>query len=221
MTAPDTASEADAPDEEPVPEADEDTDAGRSTTRSVVEWIAVIGGALVVALVIKTFLIQAFYIPSGSMEPTLDIGDRVLVNKLSYRLHDVNRGDLVVFEANEGAGDCGQPVSQSAATTEAETGIKDLIKRVIGLPGDTIDIRDNQILINDRILEEPYIDEGVQTQPTGNVEFPFEVPGGCVFVMGDNRVDSRDSRIFGPIDEDHIVGRAFVRVWPLTDLGFL
>ena len=224
MTSPDTASEADAPDDEPAVEEvedDEDRSSGRSTTRSVVEWIAVIGGALVVALVIKTFLIQAFYIPSGSMEPTLAIGDRVLVNKLSYRLHDVNRGDLVVFEAHEGAGDCGQPVSQSAASSEAETGIKDLIKRVIGLPGDTVDIRDNQILIDDRILEEPYIGEDVQTRPTGNIEFPFEVPEGCVFVMGDNRTDSRDSRIFGPIDEDQIVGRAFIRVWPLTEIGFL
>jgi signal peptidase I len=125
MSAPDTTADAGPPDDA-EPEAPEATKPPRSTTRSVVEWIAVIGGALVVALVIKTFLIQAFYIPSGSMEPTLDIGDRVLVNKLSYRLHDVNRGDLVVFEANEGHGDCGQPESEAAATA-SETGIKDLI----------------------------------------------------------------------------------------------
>lgn len=220
MTAPDTtADDAGPPDgdtsEEPVA-----TKPSRSTTRSVVEWIAVIGGALVVALVIKTFLIQAFYIPSGSMEPTLDIGDRVLVNKLSYRLHDVNRGDLVVFEANEGNGDCGQPVSEAAANA-AESGIKDLIKRVIALPGETIDLRDNQVVIDGRVLEEPYLAEDVATAPTGSIEFPFEVPEGCVFVMGDNRGDSRDSRIFGPIDEDQIVGRAFVRVWPLSQIGFL
>jgi signal peptidase I len=221
VTTPDASADADAPDDDVDDQPEPEGKADRSSTRSVIEWIAVIGGALVVALVIKTFLIQAFYIPSGSMEPTLDIGDRVLVNKLSYRLHDVNRGDLVVFEANEGEGDCGQPVSESAAASEAESGIKDLIKRVIGLPGDTIDIRDNHVLINDHILEEPYIADDVVTQPTGNVEFPFEVPEGCVFVMGDNRTDSRDSRIFGPIDQDTIVGRAFVRVWPLTDLGFL
>jgi signal peptidase I len=232
VSAPDTSVDPDASDDEgsaasdvePSDDGDGGDDGGkakapRSTTRSVIEWIAVIGGALVVALVIKTFLIQAFYIPSGSMEPTLDIGDRVLVNKLSYQLHDVNRGDLVVFEANEGNGDCGQPVSEAAATA-SESGIKDLIKRVIGLPGDTIDIRDDQILINDRVLEEPYIDESVTTAPNG-FEFPFVVPEGCIFVMGDNRTDSRDSRIFGPIDEDQIVGRAFVRVWPLNTLGFL
>jgi signal peptidase I len=220
VSAPDTTADDTGP-----PDGDEPEDAApskppRSTTRSVVEWIAVIGGALVVALVIKTFLIQAFYIPSGSMEPTLDIGDRVLVNKLSYRLHDVNRGDLVVFEANEGHGDCGQPVSEAAANA-AETGIKDLIKRVVALPGETIDLRDNQVVIDGRILEEPYIGADVVTAPTGSIEFPFEVPEGCVFVMGDNRTDSRDSRIFGPIDEDQIVGRAFVRVWPLSQIGFL
>ena len=112
------------------------------------------------------------------MEPTLDIGDRVLVNKLSYRLHDVNRGDLVVFEANEGHGDCGQPVNNAAAATEAESGIKDLIKRVIALPGDTIDIRDNQILINDRILEEPYIGDDVQTAAHRQRRVPVRRPRG-------------------------------------------
>ena len=215
MTTSHTAQEPDAP----GAEADETAQANgdhRSTTRSIIEWIAVIGGALIVALVIKTFLIQAFYIPSGSMETTLEIGDRVLVNKLSYRVHDVNRGDLVVFEAAEGEGDCGQPVNQAAATA-AEDGIKDLIKRVIGLPGDVVEGRDNQLLVNDRILVEPYLDEGVTTSDFE----PVTIPEGCIWVMGDNRGDSRDSRSFGPIDEDHIVGRAFVRVWPLTNLGFL
>ena len=215
MTTSHTAQEPDAP----GAGADETAQANgdhRSTTRSIIEWIAVIGGALIVALVIKTFLIQAFYIPSGSMETTLEIGDRVLVNKLSYRVHDVNRGDLVVFEAAEGEGDCGQPVNQAAATA-AEDGIKDLIKRVIGLPGDVVEGRDNQLLVNDRILVEPYLDEGVTTSDFG----PVTIPEGCIWVMGDNRGDSRDSRSFGRIDEDHIVGRAFVRVWPLTSLGFL
>jgi signal peptidase I len=210
VTSPDTAQEPHAPDAEPA-EAHP-----RSTTRSVIEWIAVIGGALIVALVIKTFLIQAFYIPSGSMETTLEIGDRVLVNKLSYRVHEVNRGDLVVFEAAEGEGDCGQPVNQAAASA-AEGGIKDLIKRVIGLPGDVVEGRDGQLLVNDRILVEPYLDDGVTTSDFE----PATIPEGCIWVMGDNRGDSRDSRSFGPIDEDHIVGRAFVRVWPLTNLGFL
>ena len=215
MTTSHTAQEPDAP----GAEADETAQANgdhRSTTRSIIEWIAVIGGALIVALVIKTFLIQAFYIPSGSMETTLEIGDRVLVNKLSYRVHDVNRGDLVVFEAAEGEGDCGEPVNQAAATA-AEGGIKDLIKRVIGLPGDVVEGRDNQLLVNERILVEPYLDEGTTTSDFG----PVTIPEGCIWVMGDNRGDSRDSRSFGPIDEDHIVGRAFVRVWPLTNLGFL
>lgn len=210
MTAPHTAS-ADASDDEATA-----VHRPRSTARSVIEWIAVIGGALVVALVIKTFLIQAFYIPSGSMEPTLEIGDRVLVNKLSYRVHDVNRGDLVVFEANEGEGDCGQPLSAAAAAA-SESGIKDLIKRVIGLPGETVEGRDGQLLVDDHVLVEPYLPEGVTTMDFD----PVEIPQGCVWVMGDNRGDSRDSRFFGPIDEDQIVGRAFVRVWPLDSLGFL
>lgn len=172
-----------------------------SATRSLVEWIAVIGGALVVALVIKTFLIQAFYIPSGSMEPTLDVGDRVLVNKLSYDFHDVNRGDLVVFERPEGSS--GE--------------IKDLIKRVIGLPGEQVEGRDGRILIDGRVLEEPYLADDEVIDDFA----PVQVPEDRLFVMGDNRDSSMDSRAFGPIDEQSIVGRAFVRVWPLNALGSL
>ena len=188
------------PEEEPPGEAaHRRRDSG---LRNVVEWVVIIGGAFLVAFVVKTFLIQAFFIPSGSMLPTLHEDDRVLVNKLSYDLHDVNRGDLVVFERPEG---------QSAGQ------IRDLIKRVVGLPGERIEQRDGRVYIDGQLLEEPYLEDGTETT---NLE-PQTVPEGHVFVMGDNRDDSMDSRVFSAIDEDLIVGRAFVRVWPLPDLALL
>ena len=177
----------------------------RDRVRTIVEWVAVVVGALVVALVVKTFLFQAFYIPSASMEPTLEKGDRVLVNKLSYDLHDINRGDIVVFEL---------PPEKVGAD-----GIKDLIKRVIGLPGEVIETRDGIVYIDGERLEEPYLPEGTLTdQP------PIErqtVPEDHIFVMGDNRDNSADSRFAnrGPIPVDDVVGRAFLQVWPPTDVG--
>lgn len=174
----------------------------RSPLRNAIEWLLVIGGALLVALVIKAFLFQAFYIPSASMEPTLTAGDRVLVNKLSYDLHDVNRGDVIVFERPPNA-----PPSE----------IEDLIKRAIGLGGDTIEGRDGTVYINGEPLEEPYLPAGTVTEPFA----PVQVPEGHVFVMGDNRGDSQDSRVFGPIDEELIVGRAFVTVWPIGRFDLL
>ena len=174
----------------------------RRTTRNAVEWIAIVAGALVVALLVKTFLIQAFFIPSLSMYTTLDKGDRVLVNKLSYDLHDIHRGDIVVFERPPAVPD---------------TGIKDLIKRVVGLPGDTIEARDGDVFVNDRRLEEPYLDPGVRTVNLDRQKIPED----HVFVMGDNRANSEDSRIFGAIDKDLVVGRAFVRVWPIFEFRLL
>ena len=174
----------------------------RSTTRSVIEWVAVIGGALVVALLIRAFFLAAFYIPSESMVPTLEKGDRVLVNKLSYKLHDVHRGDVVVFER---------------PPNEPDNGIKDLIKRVVALPGETIEVRDCKVLIDGKALNEPYVKSWTRTCTA-----PAKTIGSNeVFVMGDNRDDSQDSRFFGPISQDLIVGRAFVVVWPLTHLGWL
>jgi signal peptidase I len=187
------------------------TEKPRSKSRGAIEWAIVIVGAVVAALLIKTFLLQAFYIPSKSMVPTLNVGDRVLVNKLSYKVHDVNRGDIVVFE---------RPDAETATDD-----IEDLIKRVIGLPGDKIVIKGGSIFINDQLLQEPYLPAGTQTGPGPTYPCteasPCRVPEGDVFVMGDNRSDSRDSRWFGPIDEDKIVGRAFFRVWPLNQIGFL
>jgi len=172
-----------------------------STLRNVVEWVVIAGGALLVAFVIKTFLLQAFYIPSLSMAPTLKINDRVLVNKLSYDLHPVHRGDVVVFES---------PPNEGAET-------KDLIKRVIGLPGETVESRDGHILINGQLLNEPYLGPDVFTGPVEKIT----ITPDHYWVMGDNRPNSRDSRFFGTIPKSLIIGRAFVRVWPVTALNLL
>ena len=173
----------------------------RSPLRNAVEWVVIIGAALLAALVIKTYLLQAFYIPSASMVPTLEIQDRVLVNKLSYRLHEVHRGDVVVFER--------PPTDMSE--------IRDLIKRVIGLPGETVEGRDGTVYVDGRPLREPYLPPGTVTGQFG----PQQIPEGFVWVMGDNRGNSSDSRVFGVVDESRIVGRAFVRVWPITSFSLL
>ncbi|UDY36385.1 signal peptidase I [Dermatobacter hominis] len=177
----------------------------RSSTRNMVEWALVIVGAIVVAFVVKTFLIQAFQIPSASMHPTLLEGDRVLVNKLSYDLHDVNRGDVIVFA---------RPKGMNAGPNDPD----DLIKRVIGLPGDTVQTKDGDVYVNGRQLEEPYLADGTVSD---GLDDPVTIPDGHVWVMGDNRGDSQDSRVFGPIAEDTIVGRAFMVMWPPSRMGSL
>ncbi len=170
--------------------------------RQGVEWIVLVVCSLAVALLVRAFLIQAFYIPSESMVPTLHKDDRVLVNKLSYRLHDVNRGDVIVFKAPPGAG---------------TSDVKDLIKRVVGLPGETIEGRAGTIYIDDKPLDEDYLPPDVRSR-----EFPPEkVPEHRYWVLGDNRQDSRDSTFFKSIDEDSIIGRAFVRIWPPKAFGLL
>jgi len=171
--------------------------------RATIEWIVLIGAALIIALVIKTFLFQAFYIPSESMVPTLKVGDRVLVNKLSYDLHDVHRGDIVVFKA--------PPEARS-------DGIEDLVKRVVGLPGDTVEARDDgRVYVNGKRLDESYLPEGTRT-----TNLPAtKVPAGHLFMMGDNRSASRDSRYFGPIKQSAVIGRVFVRIWPPGSIGLM
>lgn len=184
---------------EPDTSTDDDTEAAPSALRGAIEWVAVLVGAVLVALVVRTFLLQAFSIPSSSMESTLEIRDRLLVNKLSYRFGDVERGDIVVFFRPE----------------SLPSPYDDLIKRVIGLPGDVVEGRGNQVFINGQPLEESYLDADVVTRDFG----PVDVPVDHVFVMGDNRSNSADSRVFGPIEIDRIEGEAFVRYWPLPRIG--
>ena len=176
--------------------------------------------ALAVAVLIKTFLVQAFYIPSGSMIPTLEINDRVLVNKLAYRFGDPQRGDVVVFDSNgpevdESVVGVLRHVAEAVGLRTAAT--DDFIKRVIAVEGDTVEIAGNQVLVNGEPVDEPYL-------PPGTVmpdERAVRVGPGEVFVMGDNREHSQDSRVFGPIPVEEVVGRAFVRIWPPSRWGGL
>ena len=179
---------------------------GRNAARGVAEWILVVVGAVLAALLVKTFLFQAFRIPSESMVPTLLVGDRVLVNKVSYRLHDVHRGDVVVFTRPEKL--------QDQSGTEPE----DLIKRVVAVGGDTVVARDGVLYVNNQPMTEPYVQQGAGTF---RLDESVTVPKGQVFVMGDNRENSQDSRYFGPIPTNTIIGRAFVRMFPFNRFGSL
>jgi signal peptidase I len=163
-----------------------------------VEWAVVLLVAVLVAVGIRTFVVQTFFIPSASMEPTLMVGDRILVDKLSYHLHPVHRGDIVVFATPPGE--------------DAGPNVKDLVKRVIGLPGETISSAGGQVVINGKPLKEPWLVKGtVTTGITTQV-----IPPNEYFVMGDNRSDSQDSRFFGPIHRSLIVGRVVLKIWPLS-----
>ncbi len=173
--------------------------------RAFFDWLVVIAVALLVAFVVRTFVIAHFVVEGESMYSTLDTNDRVFVNKLSYRLHDPNRGDVVVLHQVTGASE------------------RDLIKRVIGLPGESVEVSNCAVLIDGRVLDEPYLDPEVVT-PTdcgGDYVLDGVVPENHVFVMGDNRGGSQDSRVIGPINEDDLVGRAFVVFWPQSHWQWL
>lgn len=176
--------------------------------------------ALVVAVIIKTFLVQAFFIPSASMRDTLLEGDRVMVNKLAFRFGEPGHGDVIVLdspleESSDGENLFGAIVRNIGESLGLSTPDTALIKRVIALEGDTIEIRANTVFINGIAIDEPYLTRSVRMPDFG----PLQIPPGHVFIMGDNRNQSEDSRRFGPIPESSIIGRAFVRVWPPSRWG--
>ena len=185
---------------------EDELEAAGEARRNAIEWAVVLVGAVLLALILRAVLLQAFWIPSPSMESTLEVRDRVLVNKISYNLHDIHRGDVVVFRRTE-------------AEIQANPDLPgDVIKRVIALEGETIEISDNTVTIDGLVVDEPYLDEGVFTSDFG----PEQVPAGHVFVMGDNRELSLDSRFdTGPVSHDRVVGRAFFLFWPLDRMGAL
>lgn len=191
--------------------------------------------ALVAAFLVRTFVFQAFYIPSPSMGcagpacpvHTLEIDDKIVVSKLSYRLHDPRRGDVVVFECPPAA-DCADrprstnPVVRAVRFVGERVGVvppstEDYIKRVIALEGETVEGRHGRVYIDGRLLDEPYLPDTVLTSDFG----PVIVPPNHLWVMGDNRQNSGDSRVFGPITDDSIVGRTVLRILPITRTAFL
>jgi signal peptidase I len=200
------------------------TEDSHRTARAVRELPILILVALLVAFLLKTFVAQAFYIPSGSMEPQLHVGDRVVVSKLAYRLHDPRRGDIVVFPAPDEPKPSDDDVLPVRLARDLFEGIgiaqpdeTELIKRVIGLPGETVEGRDGHVFINGLQLVEPYLPANVKTSDFA----PVKVTSGHVWVMGDNRPGSADSRKFGLVDESTIVGRAILKAWPPWDASFL
>ena len=217
-------SPADAPPQAEAPPYHKEDERGPGLLAVVRETVVLVALAVLLAVVFKTFLVAAFYIPSGSMESTLNISDRVLVEKVSYRFGDIERGDVVVFvhdEAGTEPAGPSNPVTGFFSSLGQAIGVvppsdRDFIKRVIGLPGDTIDC-DGKVIRNGQKLTESYLGPGVTT--TGCEK--TKVRPGELFVMGDNRTNSQDSRAFGPIRESDVVGRAFVRIWPLTHTGWL
>jgi signal peptidase I len=195
----------DAGDLPPIDPPPEDTSGRLSPgARAFFDWVVVVTVALLVAFLVRTFVLAHFVVEGSSMYSTLETGDRVFVNKLSYRLHDPNRGDVVVLHEVSGASE------------------RDLIKRVIALPGETVEMSNCQVKVDGRTLIEPYLDPEVVTLNNCGQNFePVLVPEDHVWVMGDNRGGSQDSRAIGPIDEDDLVGRAFVVFWPKSNWRWL
>jgi signal peptidase I len=177
--------------------------------------------ALALAIVLKTFVVQAFFIPSGSMEPTLEPGDRVLVQKVVY---GPDRGDVIVFSDPQGRpgpdrGIVGGFVHWLSNTLGIERPEhEDFIKRVIGLPGETVELRNGRLYVDGVQIPEPYLKGAVDTRDYG----PVKVPQGALFVLGDNRLNSNDSRFgLGFVPVDKVVGRAFAIVWPPSRIGWI
>jgi signal peptidase I len=182
--------------------------------------------ALVLAILIKAFVVQAFYIPSESMEPTLEIGDRVLVNKVVYEIGDVHRFDIIVFSnPHPVEGSSRGPIGAFFHWLGEGLGLarpanEDYIKRVIGLPGETVEIRDHTVHVNGKPLDEPYLTAEARASMLDYG--PVEVPVDSYFVLGDNRGHSGDSRFgLGFIPVNKVVGKAFVIVWPPSDFGLV
>lgn len=188
------------PTEEPAPPVER-----RRRVHPAVEWLIVLVVAVSVSLLIRAYAFQTYFIPSASMEPTLMIGDRIIVSKLSVEFGSIRIGDILVFKA------------PPAVKTDCGDDVPDLVKRVIGLPGDHLKSVGNVIYVNDEPLKQTWTHNPDLGKPIGHVT----VPANHYFMLGDNESDSCDSRYWGSIPRSDVIGKAFVRIWPLSRAGFL
>jgi signal peptidase I len=178
----------------------------RSLTRTFIEWGLIILVAIVVSIALRTYAFQTYFIPSGSMEPTLQQGDRIVVDKLAVDFGTINRGDILVFKAPPDENCGGAPVA-------------DLVKRVIGLPGDKLYSSGNTIYVNGKALDENWPHFEPLGTPIATQSNPIVVTANHYFMMGDNHPDSCDSRFWGTIPRSSVIGKAFVRIWPISRIG--
>jgi signal peptidase I len=215
------------PGDAPVPSAED-----RSGRRLSTELLVLLGIGLVITLIVRAFVVQAFYIPSASMEPTLHVGDRVLVSKLGYRFGDIHRGDVVVFDGNGTFAPEVAPTTGTLSRVARSVGSffgmapseHDFVKRVVGLPGDSVVCCDTQgrLRVNGTSVTEPYLYPGDRASA---VPFSIVVPAGRLWVMGDHRSDSADSRAHlgdpggGTVPEKRVIGKVVGIYWPLGRLG--
>ena len=189
---------------------------------SLLELVTIVAVALGLALGIQAFLVKPFRIPSESMVPTLEVGERVLVNRIGTHFSDPERGDILVFKPPLGADEnrCGAPKPRGAACPEptkkrSET---NFIKRVVGLPGDRLSVKEGRAYINGKRQDEPFIRPDA-TCGICNLPTEITIPPDHFFMMGDNRGESADSRAWGPVPEDWIIGGAFFSYWPPKRFG--
>lgn len=172
----------------------------KSFLKSMFEWVIIIGIAFLLSLIIRNYIIDTRIVPTGSMLPTIQLQDRLIVDRLFYKSGKIVRGDVIVFKA----------------TKEMVLEEEDLVKRVIGLPGEKLQVKNGLVYVNDKALNEPY------TAAPPNYEYgPVTVPSNSYFMMGDNRNNSRDSHIWGFLPEKSIIGRVWIRYWPLNSFGSL
>jgi signal peptidase I len=172
---------------------------------TIFQWVVVFAAAVVASFLIRSFLIEFYAVPSGSMLQTIQEGDRVVGEKLSFRFREPHAGEIITFDDPSGSGNT-------------------LIKRVIATGGQTVDLRDGVVYVDETALEEPCTN-GLRSDPLqdcivpGGISYPYTVPDDCLWVMGDNRTNSRDSRYFGPVPLDSVTSRAVWTYWPLSSWG--
>ncbi|NLL52931.1 MAG: signal peptidase I [Peptococcaceae bacterium] len=171
---------------------------GVKILKSLLEWVIIIAVAFLLSLVIRNFVIDTRIVPTGSMLPTIQLDDRLIVDRLFYKFDTINRGDIVVFKS----------------TKDMIPEDEDLVKRAIGLPGEEVQIKNGKVYINGQALYEPYIAEAPIYEYG-----PVTVPANSYFMLGDNRNDSKDSHVWGFVDSDLILGRVWIRYWPLDRFG--
>jgi signal peptidase I len=196
----------------------------KSTSGSLIELVTIVAIALGLALGIQAFLVKPFRIPSGSMEPTLDIGQRVLVDRVTKHFSSFHRGDIVVFKPPKGADtdDCGvnHPATEPCPRPTPQKSDTNFIKRIVGVPGDRLKVLAGRVYIDGKPLKEPYIRPDAACDLCNEPQ-AITIPPGSFFMMGDNRGQSADSREWGPVPKNWIIGKAFFTYWPPGRIGTL